>query len=119
MEYSSLQELCVGFGFIEFEDKRDAEDALRAENGARFGDGHIVVEWAKASRRGTNECFKCGKEGHWARDCPDAGGRRRSRSRSRDRRRDRSRDRHSRRRSRSRSRSRDRRYVECISTRQF
>ncbi|KAG0172315.1 hypothetical protein DFQ30_010727 [Apophysomyces sp. BC1015] len=59
-----------GFGFVEFEDKRDAEDAMTGVNGTE-----LVVEWAKngGKRPGENECFHCGKEGHWARDCRERG----------------------------------------------
>ncbi|KAG0189318.1 hypothetical protein DFQ28_003574 [Apophysomyces sp. BC1034] len=48
-----------GFGFVEFEDKRDAEDAMTGVNGTE-----LVVEWAKngGKRPGENECFHCGKE---------------------------------------------------------
>lgn len=87
-----------GYGFVEFEDRRDAEDALRATDGMRFCGTRIIVEWAKGTRdrsdrdRGSrsNECFKCHREGHWARECPNSGsssgdgddfGRRRGRSR--------------------------------------
>eukprot|EP00026_Physarum_polycephalum_P016082 Phypoly_transcript_16917.p1 GENE.Phypoly_transcript_16917~~Phypoly_transcript_16917.p1 ORF type:complete len:238 (+),score=19.82 Phypoly_transcript_16917:66-716(+) len=70
-----------GYGFIEFEDKRDAEDAIRDLDGSSLLGARIVVEWARggrnASRRegggGDSACFTCGKEGHWARDCPDGG----------------------------------------------
>ncbi|KAJ3237916.1 hypothetical protein HDU78_003826, partial [Chytriomyces hyalinus] len=72
-------------------DKRDAEDALNETDGkevrsefkeqrmlAEFGT-RLVVEWAKGGgSRGvkdgaSTECFKCGREGHWARDCRDSG----------------------------------------------
>ncbi|KAI7865584.1 hypothetical protein BDF14DRAFT_1823363 [Spinellus fusiger] len=60
-----------GFGFVEFEDKRDAEDAMNGVNESQ----ELVVEWAKngGKRAGENECFHCGKEGHWARDCRERG----------------------------------------------
>ncbi|GAN01139.1 alteRNAtive splicing factor SRp20/9G8 [Mucor ambiguus] len=61
----------VGFGFVEYDDKRDAEDAIKGINER----GDLVVEWAKngGKRPGENECFHCGKEGHWARDCLEGG----------------------------------------------
>lgn len=38
----------------------------------------IAVEWAKGERRATgtrsDACFRCGEEGHWARDCTRGGG---------------------------------------------
>eukprot|EP00124_Ichthyophonus_hoferi_P005561 Ihof_evm2s839 gene=Ihof_evmTU2s839 len=60
-----------GYGFVDFEDRRDAEDALRGEDGRSLGQSRMVVQWANGpSRRAdSGECFKCGRPGHIAREC--------------------------------------------------
>jgi len=82
------------FAFVEYEDDRDAEDALREIDGTDILGCRVVVEWAKGRRRGPSDghrepserdkCFRCGREGHWARECRNSPsrGRRRSSSRS-------------------------------------
>jgi len=67
-----------GFGFIEFNDPRDAEAAERRYGGSRgvttaAGD-KLRVEFAKDKQerrrervvepRGRQRCYQCGKEGH-------------------------------------------------------
>ncbi|XP_074357199.1 glycine-rich RNA-binding protein RZ1C isoform X1 [Apium graveolens] len=89
-----------GFGFLTFADRRGMEDAIREMHGRELGDRAISVNKAQpkmggddAGQRysagypsggrgsyggdrssGPDECFKCGRPGHWARDCPSAGG---------------------------------------------
>ncbi|KAK3594047.1 hypothetical protein CHS0354_040808 [Potamilus streckersoni] len=121
----------AGFAFVEFEDPRDADDAVRGLDGTSICGSRVRVEhsngkvrpkpWLRGgrgppprSRRPFNpddRCYECGERGHYAYDCHRYSRRRRdrsrtrSRSRSRDQSRDRSRDRSN---DRSRERSHDR-----------
>ncbi|XP_077994236.1 uncharacterized protein LOC144447981 isoform X3 [Glandiceps talaboti] len=126
----------MAYAFVDYDDRRDAEDAIKYENGREVCGQSIVVEWARGPRHGfqaDDECYKCHRSGHWARNCRDpryvgysrqgyrsssrsrSGGvynkrshyRSRSRSRSRDRDYERSRK-HRRHRSRSHSKERRR-----------
>ncbi|XP_047433707.1 serine/arginine-rich splicing factor 7-like isoform X2 [Mugil cephalus] len=107
-----------GFAFVEFEDPRDADDAVRGLDGKVICGSRVRVEKSTGMPRRSrhdrpptrrpfdpdDKCYECGERGHYAYDChrySRRGRRSRSRSRSRSRRR-----RHSRSRSRSRSRGR-------------
>eukprot|EP01112_Ceratiomyxa_fruticulosa_P007878 TRINITY_DN2051_c0_g1_i1.p1 TRINITY_DN2051_c0_g1~~TRINITY_DN2051_c0_g1_i1.p1 ORF type:complete len:196 (+),score=34.14 TRINITY_DN2051_c0_g1_i1:94-681(+) len=69
-------EMKSGFAFVEFDDERDAEDAIRGLDNTELDGAMIRVEPSHGSRKSSNdECFTCGGRGHWARDCPSARGR--------------------------------------------
>jgi len=122
----------MAYAFVDYDDRRDAEDAIKYENGKEMRGQSIVVEWARgpsyrsgggsnyqrnsnyrresygrsSRQQNSEECYRCRRTGHWARDCPESYYPRSSRNRSRSR--SRSRSRHHRSVSLSRSRSRDR-----------
>ncbi|XP_037910948.1 serine/arginine-rich splicing factor 7 isoform X2 [Hermetia illucens] len=134
--YGTLRSVWVarnppGFAFVEFEDARDAADAVRGLDGRTICGRRARVELSTGKygkygggdreergrdRRGgsrsrgkpfhpDDKCYECGGRGHYARDCRRYG-RSRRRSRSRSRSHSHSRDHRTRSRTGSRSRSR-------------
>lgn len=63
----------ASYSFIqEYDDERDADDAIRAMDGNELDGARIVVEAShggrdRSDRRGpgSDECFSCGGRGHW------------------------------------------------------
>ena len=76
----------MGFAFINYFDRRDAEDAIRRENGREYHARKIVVEWAKDDE-GPGYKRRAGRLDRASGGRDSGSSRRRSRSRSRDRRR--------------------------------
>uniref|UniRef100_A0A8C7LZP4 Serine and arginine rich splicing factor 7b n=1 Tax=Oncorhynchus kisutch TaxID=8019 RepID=A0A8C7LZP4_ONCKI len=82
-----------GFAFVEFEDTRDAEDAVRGLDGKLISGSRVRVELStgmprrsRYERAPTNrpfdsndKCYECGERGHYAYDCHRYSRRRRSR----------------------------------------
>ncbi|KAF9907183.1 hypothetical protein EC991_011246 [Linnemannia zychae] len=61
-----------GFAFVEYEDPRDADDAVSKLNGYELDGSRITVEWSRRSGGPGSGCFLCNGTGHWARECPEA-----------------------------------------------
>uniref|UniRef100_A0A3B4BEZ9 Uncharacterized protein n=1 Tax=Periophthalmus magnuspinnatus TaxID=409849 RepID=A0A3B4BEZ9_9GOBI len=70
-----------GFAFVEFEDTRDAEDAVKGMDGKVLCGSRVRVEMSTGlSRKGrgrpsrrqfdpNDRCYQCGDRGHYAYDC--------------------------------------------------
>ncbi|KND02422.1 uncharacterized protein SPPG_02888 [Spizellomyces punctatus DAOM BR117] len=61
----------AGYGFVEYDDPRDAQDAMHALNGYIFEGQRLVVEFSRRAGNATSNCFICGQVGHWVRECPE------------------------------------------------
>jgi len=77
-KYGKIRDIVLKerYAFVEFDDNRDAEDAVEEMNGYEFDGRKLVVEPAgkKSSRKAKgpqtdDKCYKCGKSGHWANEC--------------------------------------------------
>ena len=64
----------LAYGFVEFEDRRDSEEAMHQETGRDFMDTRIVVEWSKGYKD-KNGDYRNERFGYHDKDGGDQGGR--------------------------------------------
>ncbi|XP_068682668.1 RNA-binding protein 4B-like isoform X2 [Montipora capricornis] len=64
-------DIVKNFAFVHMVGEKNAKEALENLDDSEFCGTHIQVQYAKTKGKPSeDECFSCGKHGHWAKDCP-------------------------------------------------
>jgi len=72
VEFDILKE----YGFIHYEQESEAKAAAAALDGHEYRGNNMKVEVSRSKVRqragmgGKGECYRCGGEGHWSKECP-------------------------------------------------